>query len=497
MRLRLGVCSLVALAALLAPGVAHATADPWSVVGGAGSKWFSGSLIQQIGENCSVLGSPYTEVMVSGVGSYGGAPGNGVVKVNDPYWVALMVAIPGNPCGSGSTSVVTDLVFPKNTVYDSSRTIRCFGTPRNQPDNLLDITNETWSHLGFTGRYCPTGPTVAPIGKRFGYRPLANGQFFWIFVPVKSSSTLFGAGGPDEFNWLTTATGVYANPDRSQIWANVFPASTSGQQPYVYFARDPAAVPFWKTGVPAGQENRVEFFANLYSAGFAGNLTFEIRRTSNNALVANSSYLGGAWNPAVPGGGSLFQVYGTGDALGPNGGFVPFYFEDSLGEWDTPMKIIWRFDYTDGMPKFVTGTVNFRTLAGPNDQDQCDVPPPLPSGCTLPPLPKLKGSADVKKGAKLKRSALASGLKLALTCNLASKATAALTLSKSVGKSLGLATSIGSGKANCDADGKTLKLKLTAKAARKLKGKKPGATLTITFKKGSKSFKFVRTVKIV
>ncbi len=486
---------LVVLCAVIAPGAARATVDPWSVVGGGGSKWFSGSLIQQIGENCSVLGSPYTEVMVSGVGSYGGAPGNGVVKVNDPYWVALMVAIPGNPCGSGSSSVVTDLVFPKNTAYDSSRQIRCFGTPRNQPDNLLELTNENWSHLGFTGRYCPTGPTVAPIGKRFGYRPLANGQFFWIFVPVKSTSTLAGIGGPDEFNWLTTATGVYANPDRSQIWANVFPASSAGQAPYVYFANTPAANPFWCAICAAGTQNRVEFFVNAYTAGFGGNLHYEIRRTDNNALVATDA-LDGGYSSLVSAGLSLVQVQATGANLGPNGGYVPFYY-DPLTEWDAPMKITWDFAYTDGTLKHATGVATFRTLAGPNDQDQCNVPPPLPSGCTLPPLPKLSGSVDVKKNAKLKRSTLAVGQKLALKCNLASKATAALTLSKSVAKSLGLATKIGSGSAQCNADGKTLKLKLTAKAAKKLKGKKPGATLTITFtRKGSKTFKFVRPVKI-
>jgi len=47
------------------------------VIDGAGSKWFSGTAIQQIGENCSVLGSRYTEVMIGGVGSYGGASGRG------------------------------------------------------------------------------------------------------------------------------------------------------------------------------------------------------------------------------------------------------------------------------------------------------------------------------------------------------------------------------------------------------------------------------------
>ena len=492
------IAALIAsLSVLVAPGVARADVDPWSVVGGANSKWFSGSLIQQIGANCSILGSQYTEVMVSGVGSYGGT--QGVVRVNDPYWVALMVAIPGNPCGTGSSAVTTDLVFPKNTIYDSSRPIRCFGTPRSNPDNLLELTNESWSFLGHSGRYCPTGPSVAPIGKRFGYRPLANGQFFWIFVPVKTTSTLVGAGGPDEFNWLTYSTGVYANPDRSQIWANVF-ANSGGNAttPYVYFARQPAAIPFWCTGCPAGTENRVEFFANLYSAGLAGNLCFKIERTDigppGNA-VGDCTILGGAWNPAVPAGGSLFQVYGTGAALGPNGGYVPFYYEQSLGEWDKPMKITWTFTYAGGSK---SGTANFRTLAGSGDQDQCDVPPPLPAGCTLPPLPKLKGSVPVKTGQKLSRAKLATGLKLVPDCNLASTATAKIMISAALARTLGLARTIGSAAAvTCNADGKALTLKLTAKAASKLRGRTVAATLSVTFKRaGSTTFTFVRAVKI-
>lgn len=43
-----------------------------------------------------MLGSPYTEVMIGGDGSYGGAPGKGAVKVGDAYWVSFLVSILGN-----------------------------------------------------------------------------------------------------------------------------------------------------------------------------------------------------------------------------------------------------------------------------------------------------------------------------------------------------------------------------------------------------------------
>ena len=484
---------VLVVGALLAPGSALAVADPQQLIGGAGSKWFSGSLLQQIGDNCSILGSPYTEVMIGGVGSYGGAPGNGVVKVGDAYWASLLVSVPGNPCGTGVSSVVTDLVLPRNTTYDSSRPIRCFATHRFSSD-FGEVTNETWSFLGYSGRYCPTGPTVAPIGQRFGYRPLANGQLFEIFVPVKSTSTLQGAGSSDEFNWLTQATGVYANPGRSFIWANVFPGSTAGQDPYVYFANDPAAIPYWCATCPAGTQNRVEFFANVYTAGVGGTLHYDIRRTDNNALVAQDINDVG-YNGTVAAGQTLVQVLATGASAGPNGGYVPFYYEQALGEWDAPMRIQWDFQYGAGLHKY--GTATFRTLTGPSDCDNGSGT--VPASC-LAPAPHLTGRAAVAAGAKLRRAKLAVGLKINLTCNLSSKATAKLTLSRRVARSLGLSatTPIAKGSGTCNSTaGGSLKLKLTARAANKLRGHKVAATLTITFTRPGSTAKFVRSVKIV
>ena len=355
---------LVVLAALLAvpAATAHAAAtEPPQLLAGANSKWFSGNFIQQTGLNCStaILGEPYTEVMVSGSASYGGLPA--IPKVNDPYWTALLVAIPGNPCGSGSSNVVTTLILPPSTQVDSSRPIKCYGLPRVNDENTpwQDLGNQSWSFLGSSGPYCVNQPSISPYhqgGLQFGFRPLANGQFFWIFVPVKSSAPLIGAGGPSPghgFTWLTDATGVYANPGRSFVWANVLDGAL-GANPFVYFAQEPAAVPYWKDDAPNNgsmtTKSRVEWFANLYSAGKAGKFCWQLHKVSapDPGLKVDSCAPAGypGWTSTVPAGPDLWQVFGDLDAEGPNGGYSPFYYDDDPPA--TSFFVRWRFIPDDG-----------------------------------------------------------------------------------------------------------------------------------------------------
>lgn len=492
--------------AIAFPASASAVSDPQQVIGGAGSAWFSGTGIQQYGENCSVIGNPYSEVMVAGVGSYGGAPGGDVPRVGQPYWVSLLVSIPGDPCGPGSSSVATDLVLPAFTSYDPSRPIRCFGTNRFSGD-FFEVTDQTWNFLGQSGRYCPTGPTAAPIGQRFGFRPLANGQMFEIFVPVVTTQPLHGAGGPDEFNWLDYATGVYANPFGSEIFANVFPAGNTGSSPFVYFDHTPAAVPYWQANpTPAGTENRVEYFVNAYTAGNAGYLHYEIRRRDNNDLVANDLTDTG-YNGAVGAGQSLIQLKPTGSELGPNGGYVPFAYGDLL---NIPMRITWDYTWTDGGgTHHATNFADFTTMPGPDSDgdgvpdasDQCpNVKGVPPSGCP-PSLPSLSGGSSLKRGQKLSRAKLTGGMPVAVTCTRESSVAAVLTLAKRLAKRLGIkGTKIGSGHGTCNAtDGGTLKLKLTRTAAKKLRRahKTVPATLTLSFTtSGSPTSKTVVPVKV-
>ena len=74
-----GLVMLAAAVVALLPAEASAV-DPSTAVGGNGSKWFSGSLLQQSGKNCAIIGGSYSENMVSAIASYGGAPNRKIVK---------------------------------------------------------------------------------------------------------------------------------------------------------------------------------------------------------------------------------------------------------------------------------------------------------------------------------------------------------------------------------------------------------------------------------
>lgn len=497
---------ILVLLAFLVLAPAASAVSPEVTIAGPTSKWFSGGLIQQTGLNCStaILGEPYTEVMVSGIGSYGGAANGGLPRVGQGYWTSLLLSVPGFPCGSGVSAVATEVILPPGTQVDTSRPIRCFGLPRNAAD-WVELTGGAWNHLGSTGQYCPTQvfPAVyTPGGVSVGFRPIANGQLFQVFVPVVSSNQLVGMGDFNHrFMWTTTATGVYANPGLSSVWANVFAASNVGQGPFVYFEKDPAAVPFWKADAPATPvdlRNRAEFWANFYTAGLAGTVSYVIRRTDTNGVVWDSAPNGG--NLPVPAGLDLAQIIPAGDALGPNGGFVPVAF-DAATEWNVPMAITWTFTPTVGSP--VSATATFRTLAGPDTdgdgvadvQDACPAAKGtlangcLPAPATDPDGDGIFGAADTCPAAKgngaldgcpttaklgtkvkalFKSAALAKGVTVPVTCSGVAKVTISIVVTKALAKSrlkvtapkTGLVVATVSG--TCT-PGATLKLRLVSK----------------------------------
>jgi hypothetical protein len=495
----------LALFLLLAFAPAAFAAGPEDTVA-PGGKWFSGSWLQQSGTNCTIIGGAYPETMVSGIASYGGAAS--IPAVGQSYYTSFLLSVPGNPCGTGSSAISTDVILPPGTSIDTSKPIRCFGVPRNQTA-WQELTNATWSFLGSSGRYCPTGASPSALhggAYNIGFRPIANGQLFQIFVPVKSSQALIGAAGNPvhEFRWLTDSTGVYSNPGQSYVWANVLNQSSGSNGPFVYFANQ-AAAPFWKADASAGPpdtRNRVELWANLYTAGYPGTFCYAIHRLPELSLRGTCA-LDPGFNPNVPSGLGLAQVIPDPSATGPTGGYAPLYFDGPTSgdsEWDRDMRITWTFTPSGpGAPPAVSQSATFHTLAGPDSDgdgvadihDSCPstkgtesngcqpalVPDPdgdgvfgaedkCPStngngslnGCPGGVIPAatntggttiqsggkipvgISGGLGVKKGGKLSRKALLKGLKVKVTCSQDSTASLALAITKGTAKKLKIKT---------------------------------------------------------
>jgi hypothetical protein len=491
----LGLALLLML--LMAPSAL--AVDPNVAVGGPGSHWFSGSWLFQSGTNCSILGGAYPETMVSGIASYGGT--SSIPAVGDGYYTALLLSVPGNPCGTGSSAISTDVILPPNTTIDTSRAIKCFGQP-SSASTFSDITNETWSFLGSSGRYCPTQALPSSLHSgawNIGFRPLASGQLFQVFVPVKSTAALNGAGANPvhEFRWLTDSTGVYSNPGQSYVWANVLPSS-SPSGPFVYFERP--ALPYWKADAPNApvDSNRMELWANVYTAGWGGTLCYELRRVRDNSYRGNCT-LDPGYSQTVPAGLSLVQVLPGSGVTGPNGGYVPnAWFDGPTSpdpEWDEDISITWTFTPSGpGAPAPVSKTETFHTLAGPDSDgdgiadihDTCPtVKGTLANGCqpaivpdpdgdgiygaadlcpasdgkgalngcpggivpanttpngpgstTTGPGPRLGGNLGIKSGAKIKRKALLKGVPIKVTCSSDSTASLVLSITKKTAKTL-------------------------------------------------------------
>lgn len=380
--------ALFALAALVVP--AHSLAvDPGDAVGGAGSAWFEGDITSQAGTNCSILGSPYAEIMVQASGSYGGL--NRVPVVGDPYWVAVLVSVPGNPCGTGVSLVQTDVVLPPGTVYDSGRPIRCFGQPRSA-STFGELTGGTWEFLGSTGEWCPSSASyssVASGGLAFGYRPLASGQMFQLFVPVRSTQALSGLSGNHAFYWYTTATGVYANPAANRTWATVFASGSAGTPQFI--SSKTSVLPFWKASeATEAARSKIETWVNVYTAGIPGTLACKAEASGVPTKECPFFTLTNQY--------SLWQVVpGTTDT-GPTGGWVPFSFEKVF--WGKQMEFVWSFTEDGKLLPTAQIRIPFTVLSGPDRDgdgiadsvDACpDAKGTLANGC----LPALQEDPDL------------------------------------------------------------------------------------------------------
>ena len=404
--------------------------------------------------------------------------------------------------------------------------MRCFRTTRHS-HVWYDRPTETWDMrtigINAWGRTCATGPTAAFSGSGIGFdgRGLANGQMFKMFVPVKSTQVLVGMGNSShKFTWVVTPLASYGS-FQTTSWANVF-SSSAPTSPYIYFAREPSVVPFWDNAAVAGQKNKAELFANLFSNFQTGTFCYKLYAgtSASGSPVLNCD----GFNGAIPNTSDSWYAEGP----GPNGGAVPFYFDPP--DFGQNFTVQWTFTPSSG-PVVNSAPITFKALAGPdedgdgipnNGTDQCPTqsgteangcPPSLsandPDGDGLVgakdkcptsagigtadgcPVATAKLTAAFGKLPKFKRKALAKGTIFPVTCSILSPVKANLTVSKSVAKKLKLkikkgakTASIGSASGSCKpAGGAKLKLKLSSKAKKPVtKAKKAiKAKLTVIF----------------
>jgi hypothetical protein len=514
---------LLALAGSSLAGAMTLDQTAQQVTGISNSKWTIGDSGQTYGTNCStaILGSSYPEIMEMAFSGYGGLAGS--VRVGSSYWAMLHLAVTGNPCPKGSDIIFTDLTMPPGTSFDSSRQIKCFSTGRDG-SNFYDSTNEGWDMrpigINAYGRTCPTGPTPSSTGYGVGFdfRGLASGQHFVMYVPVKSTQNLIGAGNSEHrFVWLVNPSLAY-NYFGTQTWANVFPNSSSS--PYIYFTRQPSVVPFWKSDAPAGEQNLVEMFVNLYSDYKPGTFCYDLFAGATATGVPILHCVGFA--STIDSSSDIWFAKGN----GPNGGAVSFRFDPE--DYGQTFTLRWYFTPSPSGPTIYSDPITFKALSGPDDDgdgiandgtDQCPSDKgEAPTGCSKSlamiadsdgdgvigandkcPTLGMIGATDgcptlTAKFGKLptfKRAKLAKGVTFPVSCSLASPVKANLTVSRSVAKKLKIklakgarSATIGSAKGSCKVSGGAkLKLKLSSKAKKPVtrSRKSISANLTVTF----------------
>jgi hypothetical protein len=496
---------------------------PSQLLPNQGEKWYTGNTLQQYGMNCTPLAGGYSEPMVATWIGYGGLAN--VPKVGETYYLSIATSVPGHPCGTNVSLVSPQVVLPAGTSIDTSKPIRCFGISR--AGNSSELTNESWQlPTGSSGRYCPQAATAGSYqgAQRLGYRPIGNGQFFEVVVPVRSTVELKGAAGPAEHSVYAymEATGVYQSPMVASAWVNVFPNGPAAP-PAVSFGQ-PAEYPFWDAAAqdnPAttsDERNKGRFRVRLYSAFKAGQFCFRL----------------------YPGSGSLTEVFSQCDNVtnASDSWLWQTTFDDGQGNQNVEDGLFlqgfdpnahyryeWTFVPSDGSGAKTSGLRNFTSLAGPdgdgdgvpdtadscptregdaangcppaappdpdkdgvfgaNDKCPTDAAPGKLDGCPAgsPPKPPPGGgmtppalTARAKAAAAVKRSALAkTGLRVAFSCSRESRASGILSIDAKTAKRMKLRKrgsrplTIGSGSGACRGSG-ALVVRVKKAYAKKLK----------------------------
>ena len=275
MNSRRAICNLLALVMSMWFG---ATAQQ--------TEFVSGVTTNMTGTNCSILGNPYTETMLTGTASYLRYTNLSAPLTGDTTYVDVLMTVPGLNCNpDSSVGFVPSLVLPPGASLNitAQTPVKCFYKINNQA-----FTQFTGTQIGVTstqgtglrvGPICPDGQgggigTPFQIGPSGVYGGLALGlQYFpvssWleIQVPVRFSKELLGAAGPnggDKVQFIFDTAGLSPDPAYAYTWINV---------PYRALLAAPSA------GAPTG--TGVTVSTTLYSYFQGGSLSVDYGTTAS------------------------------------------------------------------------------------------------------------------------------------------------------------------------------------------------------------------------
>ncbi len=267
-------------------------------VGAQSLEIVSGVTTNMTGTNCSILGQPYTETMLTGTASYLRYTDLSAPLTGDGTYVDVLMTVPGLNCNpDSSVGFVPSLVLPPGASLNitAQTPVKCFYKINNQA-----FTPFTGTQIGVistqgtglrVGPICPDGQgggvgTPFQIGPSGTYGGIALGlQYFprssWleIQVPVRFSKELLGAAGPnggDKVQFIFDTAGLSPDPAYASTWINV---------PYRALLAAPSA------GAPSG--TGVTVSTTLYSYFQGGLLSVDYGTTASFGLTSASSTISG------------------------------------------------------------------------------------------------------------------------------------------------------------------------------------------------------------
>jgi hypothetical protein len=219
------------LASLAAGSSAHAAAG-----------WFEGNSDYQSGSTCFGGPSGYGQLTSNSV-AYWTDPAASYPAVGDKYWIRITTGAIGFGCPGGIDDVGYDLVLPAGTklAIDLASTnpddkVRCFGYS-SATGKTFELTDQLWNAPWDTAhkyKYCDSTklPTPGTYGWNLGYRMLAQGQSFWLTVPVVSTRALKGMAEAGDASkavaGITSSVNTLAAPYQ---WETVFDRAASVSYP--------------------------------------------------------------------------------------------------------------------------------------------------------------------------------------------------------------------------------------------------------------------------